>query len=89
MFYAWQHGKGCMKRMAKEDELLQLPGRGELDFAPLMKALRDIQYDGWTEIVMHPVPRGIPILETAQEVTSEINRSRTYLSECLRKIGTV
>jgi len=89
MFYAWQHGKGCMTRMAKEDELLQLPGRGDLDFAPVIKALRDIRYDGWTEIFMHPVPRGIPILETAQEVTSEINRSRTYLSECLRKIGTV
>ncbi|MEJ7590211.1 MAG: TIM barrel protein [Planctomycetaceae bacterium] len=89
MFYAWQHGNGCMTRLPKEDELLQLPGRGPLDFAPLMKALRDIQYQGWTEIFMHPVPRGIPILETAEEVTHEINRSREYLQERLRTIGRV
>jgi sugar phosphate isomerase/epimerase len=89
MFYAWQHGKGCMTRLPKEDELLQLPGHGSLDFSPLMTALRDIQYQGWTEIFMHPVPRGIPILETADEVTNEINRSRDYLTECIRKIGRV
>jgi len=89
MFYAWQHGNGCMTRLPKEEELLQLPGRGPLDFAPLLKALRDIQYQGWTEIFMHPVPRGIPILETAEEVTSEINRSREYLAERLRTIGRV
>ena len=33
MFYAWQHGMGCMKKLPKEQELLQMPGRGELDFA--------------------------------------------------------
>ena len=89
MFYAWQHGNGCMTRLPKEEELLQLPGRGPLDFAPLLKALSDIQYDGWTEIFMHPVPRGIPILETAEEVTNEIIRSREYLAECLRTIVRV
>ena len=87
MFYAWQHGDGCMTRLPKEQELLQMPGRGDLDFAPMLKALRDIQYQGWTEIFMHPVPRGIPILETADEVTAEINRSRKYLTECIGKIG--
>jgi sugar phosphate isomerase/epimerase len=89
MFYAWQHGNGCMNRLPKQEELLQLPGRGPLDFAPLLKALRDIDYHGWTEIFMHPVPRGIPILETAEEVTNEINRSREYLTERLRTIGRV
>lgn len=89
IFYAWQHGHGCMTRLPKEEELLQLPGRGPLDFTPLLTALRDIRYQGWTEIFMHPVPRGIPILETADEVTSEINRSRTYLAECIGKIGRV
>jgi len=29
---------------------------------------------------MHPIPRGIPILETAQEVTDEVNRAREYLA---------
>lgn len=79
VFYAWQHGDGCMTKLPKEQELLQLPGRGPLDFAPLLKALADFNYQGWTEIFMHPVPRGIPILETAAEVTAEINRSREYL----------
>lgn len=80
VFYAWQHGDGCMEKLPKEQELKQLPGRGPLDFEPIVKALADINYDGWTEIFMHPVPRGIPILETAAQVTSEINKSRDYLA---------
>ncbi|MBC8290888.1 MAG: TIM barrel protein [Planctomycetes bacterium] len=79
MFYAWQHGMGCHKKLPKEQELLQMPGRGDLNFAPLLAALNDIKYDRWTEIFMHPVPRGIPILETTSAVTAEINRSRKYL----------
>ena len=85
MFYAWQHGMGCHKKLPKEQELLQLPGRGKLNFAPLLAALRDIRYQGWTEIFMHPVPRGIPILESTTAVTAEINRSRTYVEEQLAK----
>jgi len=69
MFYAWQHGMGCVKKLPKEQELLQMPGRGQLDFTPLLAALRDIHYAGWTEIFMHPVPRGIPILEPTSAVT--------------------
>lgn len=80
MFYAWQHGMGCREKLPKAQELLQMPGRGALDFAPLLRALKDIQYSGWTEIFMHPVPRGIPILEPTAAVTAEINRARDYLS---------
>jgi sugar phosphate isomerase/epimerase len=83
VFYAWQHGMGCHQKLPKEQELLQLPGRGELDFAPLLAALRRIKYAGWTEIFMHPYPRGIPILPTAPAVTAEINRSRAYLEALL------
>ena len=82
MFYAWQHGMGCMKKLPKEQELLQLPGRGDLDFAPLLRALADIEYTGWTEIFMHPVPRGIPILDSVSGVTQEINRAQRHLMEC-------
>ena len=85
MFYAWQHGMGCHTKLPKQQELLQMPGRGELDFTPLFAALKDIRYDGWTEIFMHPVPRGIPILETTAEVTAEINRARAYVTECISK----
>lgn len=83
MFYAWEHGDGCHQRLPKEQELKQLPGRGTLDFGPIVQALAEIQYSGWTEIFMHPVPRGIPIMETAAQVSTEINRSRTYLASLL------
>ena len=83
LFYAWQHGMGCTKKLPKEQELLQMPGRGELSFQPLVEALRQIEYRGFTELFMHPVPRGIPILPTAQEVTQEVNRSRRYLESFL------
>ncbi|MCH2203511.1 MAG: sugar phosphate isomerase/epimerase [Fuerstiella sp.] len=83
MFYAWQHGMGCRIKRPKEQELLQLPGRGSLDFRPITAALKQIDYQGWTEIFMHPVPRGIPILDSTSAVTAEINRSREYLNQCL------
>jgi sugar phosphate isomerase/epimerase len=83
VFYAWQHGMGCMNKLPKEQELLQMPGRGELDFKPILSALAAIDYRGWTEIFMHPVPRGIPILETTEDVTAEINRAREYVTSCL------
>ena len=77
---------GCAKKLPKEQELLQMPGRGELDFTPLLVALRDIDYHGWTEIFMHPVPRGIPILNSTDAVSGEINRARQYLNACLEKV---
>ncbi|MFP4056347.1 MAG: sugar phosphate isomerase/epimerase family protein [Candidatus Brocadiia bacterium] len=84
-FYAWQHGKGCHRKLPKAQELLQMPGRGPLDFRPIVAALRKIRYRGWTEVFMHPVPRGIPILPTAGEVTAEVNRARRYLDTCLAR----
>jgi sugar phosphate isomerase/epimerase len=80
MFYAWQHGMGSKTKLPIEQELLQMPGRGQLDFAPLLAALKEIDYRGWTEIFMHPFPRGRAILPTTAEVTSEINRGRAYLA---------
>jgi sugar phosphate isomerase/epimerase len=85
-FYAWQYGMGCHKKLPKEQELLQLPGRGSLDFVPIVSALKKINYRGWTEVFMHPVPRGTPILQTATQVTAEINRSRLYLEACMTKV---
>ncbi len=85
-FQAWQYGHGCMTILPKQEELLQLPGRGTLDFAPILKALQTIRYRGYTEIFMHPTPRGIPILETTATVTAEINRARAYLEQCLAKL---
>ncbi|MCC9607382.1 sugar phosphate isomerase/epimerase [Blastopirellula sp. JC732] len=79
MFYAWQHGDGAHDPIPTERQLLQMPGRGPLDFQPLIAALAAIQYQGWTEVFMHPVPRGVPILPTVSETTAEIVRGRNYL----------
>jgi len=85
-FYAWQHGKGCHKKMPREDEHQQMPGRGTLDFVPILAALRKIDYKGWTAVFMHPTPRGIPIMDTAAEVTAEIVKAQEYLKQCLKRI---
>ncbi len=77
--YAQQHGKGSKEKLPKEDELLQMPGRGPLDFGPLMRQLAAMDFSGPVEIFMHPVPRGVPILETVAAITAEINASRRYL----------
>ena len=87
VFYAWQHGKGCMKKLPKEQELLQMPGRGELDFEPILSALKSVDYSGWTEIFMHPFPRGIKILDTIDAVTTEINHSRDHLDTILKDLA--
>lgn len=79
-FYAWQQGKGSRMKQPRDDEQLQLPGRGPLDFGPILAALATIDYRGLTEIFMHPFPRGVPILDTPAEVTAEINRAREYLA---------
>ena len=86
LFYAWQHGHGAMEPMPREKEHLQMPGRGPLDFTPLLQALRDTAFAGWTEVFMHPTPRGIPIMDTAAEVTVELNRGRDYLNACLARL---
>ena len=40
LFYAWQHGMGCHEKLPKEQELMQMPGRGTLDFGPILSALK-------------------------------------------------
>ncbi len=85
-FYAWQEGQGCFRKLPKEQELEQMPGRGRLDFKPIVAALAKIGYSGWTEVFMHPVPRGIPILDTAAAVTDEVNRARRYLDRIVEQV---
>jgi sugar phosphate isomerase/epimerase len=86
LFYAWEYGKSCSKAMPKEDELQQMPGRGKLDWKPLLQALKAIKFNGPTEIFMHPTPRGIPILPTAAETTAEIVRGRDYLDSIVTQM---
>lgn len=81
--YAQQHGKGAKDKLPKEEELLQMPGRGPLDFGPLMRQLAAMNFTGPVEIFMHPVPRGVPILDTVAGITAEVNRSRAALEASL------
>jgi sugar phosphate isomerase/epimerase len=84
--YFQEHSEGMFSKATKEIEMQQLPGfGGALDYKPIVKALRDIRYAGYVEIFMHPVPRGIPILPTAPEITAAINRSREHVENCLRQ----
>lgn len=79
VFYAWQHGKGCMQAQPKHDERLQLPGRGSLDFLPLFRELRRGNYNRWVEVFMHPFPRGIPIAEEMPEVFELLSEAKSYV----------
>jgi len=87
VFYAWQHGKGCMQAQPKEDELLQLPGRGSLDFTPLLTLLKRNHYQRWLEVFMHPFPRGIPIAETPEQVFDLLKASKTHLDQIWQSIS--
>ena len=81
--YAQQYGKSSKEKLPKADELLQLPGRGSLDFSPLMRQLAEMQFAGPIEIFMHPVPRGVPILNSTAEITAVIQAARAYLDGLL------
>ncbi|MBI1370698.1 MAG: TIM barrel protein [Planctomycetes bacterium] len=83
-FYAQQHGKGASKPQPVEDEHMQMPGNGPLDFKPLVQSLKKINFAGYTEIFMHPFPRGVPIRPTTDAITAEINTSRQYLDHCMK-----
>lgn len=74
------------RQMAKEIELQQLPGfGGGLDYQPLVQALRDIRFNGWVEIFMHPTPRGVPILPTIPEIRVVMRKARAYIDDCVAK----
>lgn len=86
-FYAWEHGHGAMEKLPKDEELMQLPGYGSFDFGPLLRALRRSEYSGAVQIFMHPVPRGIPILESTVAVSAAVNRGRESLAKALASGG--
>lgn len=83
--YFQEHSAGIFKKASKEEELKQLPGRGALDYKLVIKALREVRFNGVAEIFMHPTPRGIPVMPTTGEVTALINESRAYLDKCVRE----
>ncbi|MFT7513260.1 MAG: sugar phosphate isomerase/epimerase [Candidatus Omnitrophota bacterium] len=85
--YAQEHSEAMRTKGPKHEEMMQLPGFGTLDYVPIVRALKKIHYSGWIEPFMHPVPRGIPILPTIDEVTAAINFSRAYLQRCTAQVN--
>jgi sugar phosphate isomerase/epimerase len=83
--YFQEHSEGIFKKASKEEELRQMAGRGKLDYRPIVKALRDIRFNGQVELFMHPTPRGIPVMSSTAEVTALINESRAYVEKCVRE----
>jgi sugar phosphate isomerase/epimerase len=67
-FYAWQHAGGFQ----------QLPGHGPTDFTPWLKALAQVNYQGFVNPFMHG--------EAEVEVMSKaVVKSRGYLRDCCAK----
>ncbi|MGD9748204.1 MAG: sugar phosphate isomerase/epimerase family protein, partial [Verrucomicrobiales bacterium] len=85
--YFQEYGIGSKQPVAKEIELQQLPGYGTLDYRPILKALREVSFEGFVEIFMHPTPRGAPILPTPAEITAAINRSRGHIEGLLQEVN--
>lgn len=85
--YFQEHGIGSKQKVEKSIELQQMPGFGTLDYRPVLKALREIEFYGWAEIFMHPTPRGVPILPTAAEVTAAVNKSRAHIENLLADVN--
>ncbi len=85
--YFQEHGIGSKQTVAKEIELQQLPGYGTLDYQPILQAMRDIHFNGYVEIFMHPTPRGIPMLPTPGEITAVINKSRDHIETLLEEVN--
>ena len=70
-FYAWQTGDG----------MNQLPGHGPADFVPWLKALANINYQGFLSPFMHGHP-------TPEELTAGIVKACAYLKDChTRAVG--
>lgn len=86
-FYFQEHHPSSKKKMTHEEERKQLPGFGTLDYIPILSALKDIGFNGLSEIFMHPVPRGVPVLPTAKEINALINESRDHLSKCIGQVS--
>lgn len=67
-FYAWQRG----------EPLNQLPGIGPADFNPWIKALAEVNYQGYVNPFLHGHP-------TPEELSSALTKSRAYLESCAAK----
>ena len=86
-FYFQEHSPASKELMDKKIELQQLPGLGTLDYVPIIGTLKEIGFRGLVEIFMHPVPRGIPILPTVDEIAEVMLKSREYVDGCVEQVA--
>lgn len=87
LVYFQEYGDGAHYQLSKSNELEQLPGRGSLDFAMIVRALKYIDFSGVAEIAMHTTPRGLPILDSAEDITEIFNESRIYIDTCIEELS--
>ena len=85
--YLQEHGVGSQKKVEKKIELQQLPGLGTLDYKPILRALREVQFSGWVDIFMHPTPRGVPILPSAKAITEVLGKSRAHIERIVAEVN--
>lgn len=80
--YLWQRPT---KEQKAADPLAELPGHGGMDFAPIVAALKAIEFKGWSEIFTHARVHKGAMAATTDAVTGEVVKSRQYLESCLAK----
>ena len=78
--YLWQRPT---KEQKAADPLAELPGRGGMDFTPILAALKAIGFKGWSEIFTHAHVHNGAMAATTDGVTQEVVTSRQYLESCL------
>jgi sugar phosphate isomerase/epimerase len=67
-FYAWQSAPG----------INQLPGHGPADFVPWLRALAEVNYQGFVNPFMHGHP-------TPEELSAGMTKACAYLKDCHRR----
>ena len=53
---------------------------------PMLAALKRHKFAGYTSIFMHPSPRGSALHSSVAEVTTELNKARTFLDRELAAV---
>jgi len=80
--YMWQRPANRKETGAA---LPALPGPGGLDFVPIVAALKDVRFAGWTEIFTHAHKHNGAMCETTEAVSAKVAETRRYLEACLAK----
>jgi sugar phosphate isomerase/epimerase len=68
-----KHGD-CMAHFHANDANMRGPGMGDIDFLPIIQALRDVKYDGWVSVEVFDYAPGVETL---------VDESIAYLKKCI------